>query len=640
MKKNVYLIQPTFMSSNSVHFPYGIGALASYAWNFNDIKKAYDLKGVFFLREKTDEVVASMESPFAVGFSCYMWNIEYNKVLAKKIKERFPSCTIIFGGPQVSYHSKLLENCAFIDVLIYNEGEIPFCTLLRVLNGEGKTEDINNISFRENGVIKTTPIKLYREFDFPSPFQSGFFDRLMREHPDLDFIPLIETNRGCPNHCAYCSWGDMNAKVRLFPMERVLFDLNWVGRHKMEFLGAIDANFGMFSRDEEITDRIIELHEKTGFPKKFQVSYAKDSSERVFRIIEKLNRIGMDKGATLSFQTMSPVAQKNIGRANIDLSFYKELQKKYIRSGIPTYTDLILGLPGETYQSFVDGVEELLENGQHTSLFVHLCEWLPLSIMGNAAYMQKYKLEYTVVPLNQPHASIIENDEVQEYSRIVTSTYSMSKPEWKQTVLFSACVLCFHHLGLLRLPALFLYHEFGIKYSDFYSGVLHKFLLDEYSVFSMIRKRLDDVIQKGASVLFVDKRFGNIGWPFEEYAFLSIVSQKDRFYGQISDMMAEWLPETDLREELLRYQSFVVKTAGVTNQTFYGTRDWKSFFSALTRSESASLKKREVQYVMEDESMNMSLEEYAQKVLWYGRRGGNNLYESEIMEKAPTGEGL
>ena len=69
MKKNVYLIQPTYMSSNSVHFPYGIGALASYAWKFDDIKEAYDLKGVFFLRENTDKVTGAMESPFVMSLT-------------------------------------------------------------------------------------------------------------------------------------------------------------------------------------------------------------------------------------------------------------------------------------------------------------------------------------------------------------------------------------------------------------------------------------------------------------------------------------------------------------------------------------------------------------------------------------------
>ena len=45
--------------------------------------------------------------------------------------------------------------------------------------------------------------------------------------------------------------------------------------------------------------------------------------------------------------------------------------------------------------------EELLEKGQHISLLVHLCEWLPLSGMGSQAYLDKYQIRCTTIPLNQ-----------------------------------------------------------------------------------------------------------------------------------------------------------------------------------------------------------------------------------------------
>ena len=219
-------------------------------------------------------------------------------------------------------------------------------SLLRALDGRGTLSGINSLSFRTPEGIRTTPLVTAKEFDFPSPFQSGFYDRLLAEHPDIEFVPVIETNRGCPNRCAYCSWANSSARVRLFPLERVYADLEWVAAHKMEYVGVADANFGMFPRDEQIVDFLIDLNRRTGYPKKFQVSYAKDSGERVFRISEKLNRVGLCKAVTLSFQTMSEAAQANIGRANIGVDYYRDLLRRYTGAGIPTYTELILGLPG------------------------------------------------------------------------------------------------------------------------------------------------------------------------------------------------------------------------------------------------------------------------------------------------------
>ena len=353
-KKNIYLVQPSFMNESTVQFPYAIGALASYAWTFGDVRDAYDLKGILFLREDPDGIVDSLESPYLMGFSCYIWNYEYNKALAQKVKARFPECRILFGGPQIPENASPLRDLPFVDLLIHNEGEIPFRALLQALSTDADLHTVNNISFRDGGDVVTTPFVVECEFNFPSPITSGFFDRLLREHPDIEFLPLVETNRGCPNHCAYCSWANNRARVRLVPLERVFRDLTWISEHHMEFVSSSDANFGMFPRDEQIADKIVELYMKNGYPKKFQVSYTKDSDERVFRITEKLSRVGICKGVTLSFQTMSEEAQKNIGRSNMDIDFYKRLSERYDKAKIPTYTELIIGLPGETFESFRD----------------------------------------------------------------------------------------------------------------------------------------------------------------------------------------------------------------------------------------------------------------------------------------------
>ena len=635
-KKNIYLMQPTYMNSSSVHFPYAIGALASYAWQFDDIRENYALKKCFFLRNKTKEVLNSLENPFLVGFSCYMWNFEYNKLLAKKIKGRYPNCIIVFGGQHIAPGEENLIKYPFVDILMHNEGEVFFRDLLRALANGTQLKEVNNISFRENGQTVATPVTTAKDFNFPSPYESGFYDKLIEDNPNIEFIPLVETNRGCPNHCAYCSWGKMNAKVRLFPLDRVFRDLEWVSEHKMEFLGFADANFGMFPRDEQIIDKIIELYEKNGYPVKFQVSYSKNSEDRVFRITEKLNKKGMDKGVTLSFQSMSPTVQKNIGRSNMYIEHFKTLLDKYSQAGIPTYTDLILGLPGETLESFTDGIETLLEYGQHTSLFVHLCEWLPCAEMGKKEYMKHFGINYSKVPLNQPHMSRIENEEVGEFSRIITLTNSMSHDDWKKMNIFSACVLCFHHLGMLQIAALYIYHQKGIKYKDFYSS-LAEYLLSlggaASNALKKIKKRLDDIIEKNSAVVFFDDRFGNVAWPFEEYLFLDIITQKDLFFKQIKNFLSNYIDDDALLCELLAYQSFIIKQINVSHKSFSGSYNWKDYFGALLKGQKdAVLKKEKVHYVIDDIKAAVTWQEYARNVLWYGRRGGKNIYTSEIKE--------
>lgn len=321
----------------------------------------------------------------------------------------------------------------------------------------------------------------------------------------------------------------------------------------------------------------------------------------------------------------------------MDIEYYKTLLKKYSEANIPTYTDLILGLPGENLESFKTGIDELLEYGQHTSLFVHLCEWLPLAEMGNKNYMDKYKIGFTVVPLNQPHRSASSKDDITEYSRIITSTYSMSEDEWKAMLMFSTCVLCFHHLGLLQFIALYLHHSKGVKYSNFYSNLLNYILQNEseFEVFKIIKERIDKVITENGSVVIFDDTFGDVAWPFEEYAFLKTVQSKDKFYKKIEKFLTEYLPdEVSLRKELIEYQAFVVKDIDAKHKNFSGSYDWKTYFDQLLIGNSdVQLSPKSVKYCIFDENAVQSWSEYATKILWFGRRGGKNIYTAEIKEK-------
>lgn len=625
------------MNSSSVHFPYAVSALASYAWKFSDISENYELKKIHFLRGDISQIVKSLEHPFLIGFSNYIWNFEYNIKLAQEIKLLYPECILVFGGPQISPTSNLLEIYSFIDILIYYEGEVTFRNLLRVLLYDNGFETISNISYRcKTGKIIDNGFECPKDFDFPSPYESGVFDRLCEENPDIDFIPLVETNRGCPNNCAYCSWGQIHTRVRLFPLERVYNDIEWAAKNNKEFLGFTDANFGMFPRDEQIVDKILQCYRDYGYPKKFQVSYSKDAGDRVFNITKKLNENNMDKGVTLSFQSMSKIVQENVGRSNLDMEYYKSLLVKFAKFKIPTYTDLILGLPGETLNSFKEGIDELLEHGQHTSLFVHLCEWLPLSEMGKAEYMKKYKINFTKIPLNQPHRSKSTDNDVPEYSRIITSTYSMNESEWVEMVMFSTCVLSLHHLGLLQLVALYLYYEQNVRYSDFYSRVLD-FMLKEArktDIFKTIKHKTQNVIKNNDSVVVFDEMFGDIAWPFEEFVFLKIVSDKNVFFEDILSLLEEYIDDSVILEDLVSYQKFVVKTANIKTNRITTEYAWRDYFnSILTYGTRKPLKKKRTTYSFTDDNITSSWEEYSKKVLWFGRRGEKNIYNTEIQEE-------
>lgn len=637
MKKKLYFFQVNYPYGKSAHIPYTAGQLAAYAFEDKDVAENFELKKIFFLRENVDKIIALIEEPAVVAFSTYIWNYNYNKTLAKRIKEKYPQCIIIFGGHHVSPGGKMLEECSYIDYLLHGEGEVVFRRLMRSFVGCDNAEEIPGVSLRTEAGVITNPEMISSECDFPSPYLKGYFDDIIREYPDMDFMALIETSRGCPNSCAYCDWSNMKSKIRQFPIERIYGEIEWVMKNKVYGLGSADSNFGMFKRDEEIVDKIVEAKKLSGYPIGFQTSYAKNSSQTVFNIGMKLEKSGMNKGITLSFQSMNSETLENIGRKNISIDYYSELMRLYNEAGVATYTELILGLPGETYESLVNGIDELLNLGQHNSIYIHNCEWLPCSIMGRPDYVEHFKIKTSRIPLNQPHREPDDSDDIQEWSQIVTSTYSMNGDEWKKMNLFSYVVQAFHHMGILQFFALHLYKTGICSYKEFYTSLLEYFLSSTDTIagklFNKINACLDDVLDEKGTLSISDERFGKVQWPFEEYAYLCVVYELDKFYDEITEFLKRFDIDKDVFENLLVFQKRMIKKPFGEDFAFDCNYNFVEYFNAL-------LNDREVELVNIPQKISVAVrkidswEMFAKIVAWYGRKDSNSTYiKTALSEK-------
>jgi len=131
MQRNVYLYAPNFVSGlgsvTTVWLPYTVGCLWSYAVTNAEVADNYRLSGLGLLRDPIDQVVRSLDNPAVCGFSTYVWNEQYNLQLAQAIKQRWPDCLIVFGGPNVPNQEQDYRAwraaAPWIDVTIRYEGE-------------------------------------------------------------------------------------------------------------------------------------------------------------------------------------------------------------------------------------------------------------------------------------------------------------------------------------------------------------------------------------------------------------------------------------------------------------------------------------------------------------------------------------
>lgn len=636
LKKKLYFFQVNYPYGKSAHLPYTAAQLSAYAFADRAVADNFELSEIFFIRESVDGIMAKIDNPSVAAFSTYIWNSNFNKEIARRIKEKYPDCVVIFGGHHVSPGGDMLGECPYIDYLLHGEGEIIFRRLIRSLLGLENAEQIPGISMRtENGII-TNPEMISDNCDYPSPYMNGYFDKILAENPDMEFMALIETSRGCPNSCAYCDWSNMKSKIRKFPLERVYGEIEWMGKNKIYGLGSADSNFGMFARDEEITDKIVEVHNKTGYPVKLQTSYAKNSNKRVFNIGQKLEKNKLSKGITLSFQSMNEVALRNIGRENISPELFSELMGYYNEAGIATYTELILGLPGETCESFVDSLNKLLELGQHNSIYVHNCEWLPCSGMGKKEYMERFAIKTTSIPLNQPHHAAGDSEEIPEMSSIVTSTYSMTEADWKKMNIFAATVQACHHMGLLQLFAIYLYSEGLSTYKKFYTSFVDWFYARPESVAGRalhnIDKNLDDVLAGRATLSCSDARFGNIMWTFEEYLFLSATYESEKFYAEAEEFLRSFGMDEDIFKELMLLQRNITKKPFAGKTQLDVSYDFLEYFRKAIDGKKIPLKKEDNTVVIDAKPFD-SWADFSRIVAWYGRKDGNSTHLKNAISK-------
>lgn len=359
MKKHVTFVELS-VYDNTV--PLVSGYLQAYAMQDPIIAAGYDFK--FYSRSLRDdpnvmlaELLGYASDVYA--FSCYIWNAGLVRRLLNGLLAGLPDTWFLLGGAQVMNHADGYIPPDAANVVVCNgEGEQPCYEFLRqILRESPDLSQVSGVSFRTNtGALVTTdkPPRLRTLDDVPSPFTMGLFNGV-----DYTFT-VLETNRGCPFHCGFCFWGAAtNSKVYKFDEDRVREDIQWIAENGVASVFIADANWGLSSRDIELSRHIVRCKEEYGFPTSMVIAAAKNRPERVAEITEILVRGGLVTSQPISLQTLNSEALRLIERENIRETTYTELQRSLNEKNISSFIELIWPLPGETLDSFKAGIARL-----------------------------------------------------------------------------------------------------------------------------------------------------------------------------------------------------------------------------------------------------------------------------------------
>lgn len=407
-KKIVYISDLTHTSQTIAlnATPYAVAGIVSYAKKHMKQSEQFQFKIFKYPETLISEILKKV--PDILCFTNYCWNFDLGYSIAARTKAVNKNTITIFGGPNYPTdpygQQKFLEKYPLIDFYVFKEGEAAFADLLNCLAdnnfhvGSAKEITPNSCHFIHDGQFFEGPlIERIKDLDqIPSPYLTGELDEFF----DDNLVPIIQTNRGCPFTCTFCVEGiNYYNKVNKRSTTTIYNELCYIAERRRPSINSLhiaDSNFGMYKDDESVAEAIASVQEHYGWPSYIHVATGKNQKERVLRVAKKINGALRLSGAV---QSLSPTVLENIKRNNIKENDLIELAHKAKDLGSNTYSEIIVGLPGETKDTHLKTIETVV-NAKFNYVRIYTLMLLAGVDMSSTNTREAFQMEskYRVLP--------------------------------------------------------------------------------------------------------------------------------------------------------------------------------------------------------------------------------------------------
>ena len=280
-------------------------------------------------------------SPQIIGLGVYIWNATLTAQVVQVLKAVRPEVVVVLGGPEVSYEYEGTELFQRADYLIRGEGEESFAALAQaLLRGEHPPEKVINAIEPQPADLErlALPYDLYTEEDIA--------------HRRL----YVEASRGCPFRCEFCL-SSLNPTVREFPLASFLAAMEGLIARGARHFKFVDRTFNIQpARARAVLEFFLDRW-CAGMHLHFEIVPDR-LGEDLRRLIARFPAGGLQ--LEVGIQTFNPQVQDNLSRRQDlektaeNLIFLREMTQAWI------HADLIIGLPGESWESFAAGFDRLM----------------------------------------------------------------------------------------------------------------------------------------------------------------------------------------------------------------------------------------------------------------------------------------
>lgn len=311
------------------------------------------------------------DEPEYLGFSLYLWNCERSLYLASEVKRRSPRTRVLVGGPEVGPDNPFVLQQSGFDLAVTGEAEQTFAQLMAALLDGGDPSRVPGVAVRRP--LGLSPFAPQCAADFPlAEYPSPYLSRLLPVEPRRS--TYVETVRGCRSHCTFCFYPRSSGVLRTLDVAQsaqLVSALRDRGAREVVFL---DPTFNHRPQFEPLLDALIDVNRDRAL-----TLFAEVRAEGLTPVhARKLKAAGFDR-LELGLQTVNRETLQRVRRGG-SAEKVAEAARMLHGEGIELLVDLIIGLPGDTPDDVLRGIEFLDRNG-----LAHEAQVFPLSLLPGTA---------------------------------------------------------------------------------------------------------------------------------------------------------------------------------------------------------------------------------------------------------------
>lgn len=288
--------------------------------------------------------------PDAVGFSCYIWNIELVLKVASTVKKVLPKCTVLLGGPEVSFDaSEIMEQNPFVDMIVCGAGEAAFKHFApRFCHGEDVLGTPCACVRIKDG-IRINPSVPYDMNE--TRFMYGDLKRF--ENHTIYY----ETSRGCPFRCAYCLSAE--EPVSYLDIARVEKELEFFISSGVRQVKLVDRTFNFPpDRAKNLLQALITLKSRyPQSPTNFHLEISACLMDETMLSLLASAPEGLLQ-LEIGIQSTHPETLRAVRRSHDTAAVLRNTKALCVLPNLHVHADLIAGLPEEDYASFARSFDD------------------------------------------------------------------------------------------------------------------------------------------------------------------------------------------------------------------------------------------------------------------------------------------